>query len=228
MIEIRDLTKIYYVNGREHRVADNINAVFPTGSAVALLGRNGAGKSTLLKMIAGSLEPTSGYVSSTGSMSWPVGLSGALHPDLTGVQNARFVARIYGVDADELTEIARDISELDDKFEMPMRSYSSGMRARLAFAMSVAIRFDTYLIDEVTSVGDQAFRDKSAAILKARLAESGAVLVSHSVPIVRQICQHGAVLENGTLYWYDDLETAIAHHLENMKRTGIEGRNRPS
>ncbi|NRB00973.1 MAG: ABC transporter ATP-binding protein [Rhodobacteraceae bacterium] len=218
MIELRNLTKTFYQSGRQTNVVDRVNAVFPTGSAVALLGRNGAGKSTLLKIISGALEPTVGEIISDGTISWPVGLSGTFHPDLNATQNVRFVARVYGVDSDDLIDLVRDFSELGDKFDVPIRSYSSGMRARLAFAVSMGIRFDTYLIDEVTSVGDQSFRDKCTTMLQDRLSNSSAVMVSHNVSTVRAICDRGAVLENGRLTWYDDLEAAIEHHLANMKK----------
>lgn len=218
MIELRNLSKLFYSEGRSIEVASQLNAVFPTGSAVALLGRNGAGKSTLLRVISGALEPTSGEVISRGTVSWPVGLSGTFHPDLNGIQNTRFVARVYGVDTDEFSKAVEEISELGGSFEAPLRTYSSGMRARLAFAVSMGIHFDTYLIDEVTSVGDQAFREKCDLLLQERLKRSGLIMVSHSMPLIRKLCSCGAVLENGHLHWYDDLEAAIEHHLRNMKR----------
>lgn len=217
MIRLLDLTKTFHLNGQRKTVADRLTVDFPTGQAIALLGRNGAGKTSLLRMIAGSLEPTSGQILSDGTISWPIGFAGAFHPDLTGAQNARFIARIYGVDTAAMIEFVQDFAELGGQFHQPMRSYSSGMRSRVAFGVSMAVPFDTYLIDEVTSVGDANFKNKSARVLHARLEHSSALMVSHSIGMIREICTAGAVLENGQLSYYPDLEEAIAHHLRNMQ-----------
>lgn len=216
MIKLQNLTKIYVARGSRTVVADDITMTFPDGKAVALLGRNGAGKSTLLEMIAGTRSPTSGQILSSGQISWPVGFAGSFHPDLTGAQNVRFVARIYGADTDATLAFVQDFSELGQHFNQPFRSYSSGMRSRLAFGVSVALPFDTYLIDEVTSVGDASFRVKSMAYLESRMETAGAIMVSHSTPMIRRICDAGAILERGRLTYYEDLEEAIAHHNRNM------------
>lgn len=220
MIRLENLTKIYHVAGGRKIVADQINAVFPTGRSVALLGRNGAGKSTLLRMISGAIAPSSGRVTSSGSISWPVGFMGSFHPELTGEQNVRFLARVYGVDTLEMTEFVRDFAELRGHFFMPFRTYSSGMRSRLAFGASMAIPFDTYLVDEVTSVGDAAFREKSSQLFRQRTERAGAVVVSHSERMIRELCDAAAVLENGQLTYYDDLEEALELHLRNMQVGG--------
>lgn len=216
MIHLDHLTKMFSLNGQEKAVADDITVTFPTGASVALLGRNGAGKSSLLKMIAGTLDPTSGQILSTGTISFPVGFAGSFHGDLTGAQNARFVARIYGVDTGELVEFVDEFAELGKYFHLPFRTYSAGMRARLAFGVSMAIPFDTYLVDEVTAVGDAAFRSKSGVVFRARMAGASAIVVSHSMQVLRELCDAGAVLENGRLVYYDDLEKAIRHHNRNM------------
>ncbi|WP_102110313.1 ABC transporter ATP-binding protein [Oceaniglobus roseus] len=218
MIQLENLTKVYWARGGRKVIADNVNVTFPDRTAVALLGRNGAGKSTLLEMIAGSREPTSGRILSTGEISWPVGFSGSFHPELTGAQNVRFVARIYGADADATMRFVADFAELGGQFHMPFRSYSSGMRSRLAFGLSMSIDFDTYLIDEVTSVGDQSFRDKSVEFLQDRMRTSAAIMVSHNPSQIRRICNAGAVLEEGTLTYYEDLEEALDQHERNMAR----------
>ncbi|RNF32887.1 ABC transporter ATP-binding protein [Paracoccus methylarcula] len=218
MIQLRNLTKAYVLNGRRKTVADNINAVFPTGVSVALLGRNGAGKSSLLRMISGEMLPTSGDILSDGTISWPVGFAGSFNRELTGEQNCRFVARIYGVDTDEMVAFVRDFAELGDHFNLPTRTYSSGMKARLAFGVSMAVPFDTYLVDEVSAVGDAAFKVKSNQVFNARMKDAGAIVVSHSMRMLRQICQAGAVLENGRLHYYEDLEEAIERHLSNMEQ----------
>lgn len=216
MIRLENLSKTYVLQGASKVVADQINIEFTSGASVALLGRNGAGKSTLMRMIAGGLSPDRGRIVLRGSVSWPVGFQGSFHPDLTGAQNSRFVARIYGVDTGELLYFVEDFAGLGAHFHQPVRRYSAGMKARLAFALSMGIHFDTYLIDEVTSVGDGAFRQKSQAVLRTRLQQSGALIVSHSMEMIRALCQSGVVLEQGRLDYFDDIEAAIHQHNLNM------------
>ena len=216
MIVLDHLSKIFALRGREKIVADDINAVFPTGAVIGLLGRNGAGKSTLMSMIAGTMEPTSGQILTTGSISYPVGFAGSFHGELTGAQNARFVARIYGIDTQEMLDYVEDFAELGKHFDLPFRTYSSGMRSRLAFGVSMAIPFDFYLIDEVTSVGDASFRAKSSQVFLDRMEKAGALFCSHSMPMVKDLCDMGAVLEHGKLHLYEDVGDAIAHHEANM------------
>ena len=216
MIQIENLTKSFWLNGHQKFVARNICITLPSKASIGLLGRNGAGKSTLLKILGGTLKPDSGRVVSKGQISWQIGYSGSFHGDLTGAQNVRFVARAYGVDTDELIAFVRDFSELGRSFDMPFRTYSSGMRARLAFGVSMGLKFSYYLIDEVTAVGDAAFKKKCTAMLNARLEEAGAIIVSHSDTTLRKLCTSGAVLENGRLTWHDDIEDAIAEHNSRM------------
>lgn len=217
MIQLDRLTKIFPLRGGRKVIVENLTATFPTGAQVALLGRNGAGKTTLLRLISGTIRPTSGKVFSTGSISYPVGFAGSFHPDLTGAQNTRFVARLYGIDTDELVDFVKDFAELGRHFYMPIRTYSAGMKARLSFGVSMGIPFDTYLVDEVTAVGDGAFRDKSVAMFDDRRANSGVILVSHSPPLIKRICNIGAVLENGQLKFYDDIDEALEHHNRNLR-----------
>ncbi|MFV0291815.1 MAG: ABC transporter ATP-binding protein [Paracoccus sp. (in: a-proteobacteria)] len=209
MIILEDLTKIYRRKGIRTTVADCINAVFPTGHAVALLGRNGAGKSSLLRMIAGTMLPTSGRIVSDGTVSWPVGFAGSFHTELTGAQNVRFVARIYGADTNSLVDYVEDFSELGLDYHKPFGTYSSGMRSRLAMGTSMGIKFDTYLVDEVTSVGDASFRAKSEMVFMDRMRDASAVVVSHSMPFVRKTCTMGAVLNAGHLIMFDNIDEAI-------------------
>ena len=217
MIRLQNLTKAFTIEGKRTVVANAINAVFPTGVSVALLGRNGAGKSTLLRIIAGTMDPTSGRVISDGTISWPVGFAGSFHGDLSGAQNTRFIARVYGVDSDGLVAFVEDFAELGQHFHLPFRSYSSGMKSRLAFGVSMGIRFDTYLVDEVTSVGDAAFRRKSDAVFLRRMKDSGAIVVSHSMELMAKLCTMGMVLENGNLVVHDNIKDAIKHHMRNMQ-----------
>ena len=212
MIDLIDVSKRFYTGAVETVVADGITLRFPEGQVVALLGRNGAGKSSLLKMIAGTMRPCAGRIEVTGTVSWPVGFAGSLHGDLTGLQNTRFVARIYGVDTDRLVDFVHDFSELGAHFRVPVRSYSQGMRARLGFALSMGIGFDTYLIDEVTAVGDAAFRRKCEQALTDRLVGRGAVVVSHSLGFLRRVCDAGVLIEDGRAAWFNDLDAAIAEH----------------
>ena len=219
MIVLRNLSKSFRVDGEEFFVAKRLNTVFPTGRSVGLLGRNGAGKSTLLKIIAGTVRPTRGRVLSTGSISWPVGFAGSFHPELSGAQNTRFVARIYGVDTQELIAFVEDFANLGPHFHQPFRTYSAGMKSRLAFGVSMGVPFDTYLIDEVTSVGDAAFKKRSEEVLKERLRSSGAIVVSHGMGQIRALCDAGAVLHDGALTFFEDVEDAIAQHTANLNTT---------
>lgn len=212
MIRLDHVCRRYRSRGLATVVADDICATFPSGVAVALLGHNGAGKSSLLRMIAGTMRPDSGRIWSDGTISWPVGFAGSFHGDLTGAQNVRFVARIYGVDTGELEAYVRAFADLGPHFDRPFNGYSAGMRARLAFGTSMGILFDTYLIDEVTSVGDGDFRRRSDRVLQERLGQAGAVVVSHSMPMIRTLCRMGAVLHGGRLAMFEDLEEAIATH----------------
>ena len=216
MIRLEHLTKTFVLDGQRKVVLQDVNLEFPSGIAVGLLGRNGAGKSTLLRMIAGTMDPTAGRIVSTGTISWPVGFAGSFHPELTGIQNTRFIGRIYGADTDELVAFVEDFAGLGMHFRMPIKTYSSGMRSRLAFGVSMGIPFDTYLVDEVTSVGDASFRAKSAQVFRARMQTAGAFVVSHSMGMIRDLCDVAVVLENGQLYYYEDLEAAITHHNRNM------------
>ena len=218
MIELRNVCKTFVLNGRRKTVADNITATFPHHTAVGVLGRNGAGKSTLLKMLASTMDPDSGEVAVYGTISWPVGFAGSFHPDLTALQNTRFIARVYGVDTDELVDFVRDFAELKEHFYLPVRTYSSGMKSRLAFGVSMGIKFDTYLVDEVTAVGDASFKKKSEELFRARMEESSAVMVTHALGQVQRLCDHVAVLEDGQLYYFTNVMEGIAFHQENMRK----------
>ena len=212
MIRFESLSKSFMVRGQRKLVIDDLNLTLPTGVSLALLGRNGAGKSTLLDLIAGTQRPNTGRVVSDGTISWPVGFGSSFHRELTGAQNVRFVARIYGVDTDVLVAFVENFAELGKHFYMPVRTYSQGMRARLGFGTSMGIQFDTYLVDEVTAVGDASFRQKSHAVFRERVKSSSAILVSHDMRQIKQFCDAGIVLENGRLEYFQDLDEAIALH----------------
>ena len=212
MIHIENISKSFVVNRRRKVVLENLDFTLPSGQAVGLLGGNGAGKTTLLKIVSGSMRPDTGRIVSDGSISWPVGLSGAFHPDLTGAQNVRFLARVYGVDTRSLEAFVRNFAELGPQFFMPMRSYSAGMRSRVTFGAAMGIKFDTYLIDEVTAVGDASFRRKSRAVFRERVRNAGAVMVSHNMRELSNFCDSGIILHRGKLRYFEDIDEAIALH----------------
>ena len=214
MVRFENLSKSFWTHGREKVVLDRVTFTLPTGRSLALLGQNGAGKSTLLSLIAGSLPPDSGRVITDDAISWPVGLGRTFHPQMTGAQNTRFVARVYGLDTESLEHFVKDFSELGPQYHNPVRTYSAGMRARLGFGLAMGIRFDTYLIDETTAVGDARFNRKSRAVFHERVKNASAILVSHQIGTVRSFCDAGLVLHEGKLYYFDDLEEAIALHLD--------------
>lgn len=216
MIRFVDLSKTFYISGKPKVIIKPCDLTIPTGASVALIGRNGAGKSSLLRMIAGTMRPTTGRIETTGTLSWPVGFRGGFSDQMTGAQNARFIARIYGVDSEELVEFVREFAELGEHFYEPVRTYSSGMRARFGFSMSMGIRFDTYLIDEVTAVGDVSFRAKSQLMLQSRLEESGVIMVNHSLRVLRRICTSALLLEAGHFTLFEDIEEALAVHNEML------------
>ncbi|MGJ8624456.1 MAG: ABC transporter ATP-binding protein [Yoonia sp.] len=212
MIRFENLTKTFNLRGQRKVVIDDLNFELPSGKSLALLGRNGAGKSTLLQMIAGTMRPDSGRIISDGTISWPVGFAGSFHRELTGAENVRFIARIYGVDTEELVAFVEEFAELGSHFRMPVRSYSSGMKSRLTFGASMGIHFDTYLVDEVTAVGDAAFRVKSRKIFLDRMQHSSAILVSHDMQQVNNFCDAAIVLEDGKLSFFEDVKEAIKIH----------------
>ena len=214
MIVFNNVSKSFKAKTSRKFIANNISLEIDGSTSIALLGRNGAGKSTLLRLISGEIKPDYGQIITKSKISWPVGFSGSFHPDLTGLQNVRFLARVYGVDTEILEEYVKEFSELGNQFYTPLRNYSSGMRSRLAFGVSMGINFDTYLIDEVTSVGDALFKKKSSAILKEKLKKSGAIIVSHSVGILNDLCTKSAVLEEGELTVFDTVADGLNFYNE--------------
>lgn len=218
MVRFENLSKSFWIRGREKVVIDKLNVTLPTGKSLGLLGRNGAGKSTLLDIIAGVQPPDTGRVVTDGTMSWPVGFGGSFHPRMTGRQNVRFVARIYGVDTEGLMDFVLGFSELGRMIDSPVKTYSQGMRARLGFGLSMGIKFDTYLVDEVTAVGDASFNAKSKAVFLDRVQNASAIMVSHQMNKLRNFCDAGVVLNNGKLEYFNDLDDAIKRHEELMKK----------
>ena len=217
MIKLERATKHVKLKGLSKPIIDDVSFVIPRGKSVGLLGRNGAGKSTLLQLIAGTQNLDSGRIIRQGKISWPLGFQGSFQGALSGEQNVRFVARIYGVESEELVAYVADFAELGPFFHAPVQTYSSGMKARLAFGVSMGIKFDYYLVDEITAVGDTNFKRKSQAVFRERLADSDVIMVSHSGGTLREYCTSGIVLEKGKLTYYSELSDAISIHEQNMR-----------
>lgn len=209
MIILENVSKTYRVRDRRNVVLDNINLTFPLGTNIGILGRNGAGKSTMMRIIGGAELPDSGRVIRKGRVSWPIGFSGGFHGSLTGRENLRFTCRIYGAPIHEVTDFVEDFAGLGRYMDMPLKTYSSGMRSKLAFGLSMAIGFDYYLIDEVTAVGDAAFKKKCEATFNARKTSSTLIVVSHSIATIKKHCDVAAVLDKGQLLFFDDIDKAI-------------------
>ncbi len=208
MIELRDVTKAYRTKTGDHIVLDRITHTFESNVSVGVVGPNGAGKSTLLRILGGAEMCDAGEVIRHGRVSWPIGFAGGFNGSLTGEENCKFVARIYDEDIDSVVEYARAFAEIGTYFRMPVRTYSSGMRARLAFGLSMAIDFDTYLVDEVTAVGDKAFQEKCKAEFAKRRERSSVIIVSHQMNTIKQYCSKVAILRRGRLEVFDDLDEA--------------------
>lgn len=218
MIEFRNLRKTYRLSGIRKVIIDRLTMTLPGDRNIGILGHNGAGKSTLLRLIAGAELPDEGRVVRHGKISWPLGFSGGFNGNMTGIENARFVARMYGEDTESVIEFVEDFSELGSSMRLPITTYSSGMKARLAFGISMAINFSTYLIDEITAVGDTRFKKKCSEVFENKLQNSNIIMVSHSVSNIRKFSDCGCVLHHGRLTFYDDIEEAIAVHDENQNR----------
>jgi capsular polysaccharide transport system ATP-binding protein len=216
MIELRHITKAYRTNHGHHLVLDDVNLVIPPKQSLGIVGRNGAGKSTLMRIIGGAEMPTAGEVIRRGRISWPIGFAGGFSGSLSGEENCRFVARIYGQDVDTVVESTRAFAEIGEYFYMPVRTYSSGMRARLAFGLSMAIDFDLYLVDEVTAVGDRPFRFKCRNAFAARRERAGLIMVSHDAATLSEYVQKCAVLDRGKLTVYDSVAEATEAYEEKL------------
>lgn len=208
MIAIKNITKVYRTPFGPNVVLDDITVTLPTGENIGILGKNGAGKSTLLRIIGGAEMPDLGSIRTDGQISWPIGFGGGFSGSLTGEDNCRFVARIYAQDVDRVTDETRAFAELDRYFYMPIRTYSSGMRARLAFGLSMAIDFSVYLVDEVTAVGDASFKKKCKDAFNDRSQRSSLVMVSHSPETIKEYCTRCAVLHRGRLLLFDSVDEA--------------------
>ena len=209
MLTARGLTKTYPLNGQPRTLFRDLSFDLPKDGRLALLGRNGQGKSTLIKILGGIIAPTAGETSWSMSCSWPLGFSGGFQGGMTGMDNIRFLSRIYRRDIKGLVERVDDFAELGSALTMPVRHYSSGMRARLAFGLSLAIEFDCYLIDEVIAVGDSLFRQKCEDELFGKRAHRAFVIASHDLELLRRTCTRGVVIEDGRAKLFDDIDVAV-------------------
>lgn len=220
MIRIENLTKSYRTPKGRHYVFKDLNIELPTGKSVALVGRNGAGKSTLLRMIGGIDRPDKGRILTDQTISWPVGLAGSFQGSLTGRENVKFVARLYAK-KDELQDkvsFVEEFSELGKYFDMPIKTYSSGMRSRLGFGLSMAFDFDYYLVDEVMAVGDARFKEKCFSLINKKYEKSSFLMVSHNLNSLKNYCDAAIYVgRNNHVDFYDNVTSAIEQYLIDEK-----------
>lgn len=212
MIELRNLSKSYITPKGRHIVFQDLNVILPENKSVALLGKNGAGKSTLLRIIGGIDFADSGQVLSKKSISWPVALSGGFQGSLTARQNVRFVARLYMQCEQQVEQVVRFVeafAEIGKYFDMPMKNYSSGMRSRIGFGLSMAFNFDYYLLDEASAVGDASFRKKSQALLDDLKANSNLIMVSHDLNDLTRNCEVALFVREGRAEYFDNMQDAV-------------------
>lgn len=213
MFELRNVTKSYLTPKGRRYVFRDLSLVIPPDLNIGLIGRNGAGKSTLMRLLGGADIPDSGVVATDRSISWPVGLSGGFQGSMTGRENVKFVCRVYGADGDVMREKMRyvqDFAEIGTWIDEPIKTYSSGMRSRLAFGLSMAFDFDYYLIDEVMSVGDAQFKRKCADVFEQKLQQSKVVLVSHNMNEIKKLCDIVLLVRDGGIQIYEDVDEGIS------------------
>ena len=212
MISVEHVSKRYLTRQGWRTVLHDINFTLQKGEKIGILGRNGAGKSTLIRLISGVEPPSEGEIKRTMSISWPLAFSGAFQGSLTGMDNLRFICRIYNVDIDYVKNFTEKFSELGQYLYEPVKRYSSGMKARLAFALSLAVEFDCYLTDEVIAVGDSRFAEKCRYELFEKRKERSIILVSHSHSAMKQYCDNAMVLENGHMHTFEDMDKAYEYY----------------
>jgi len=217
MIDLLNVSKTYSVKGTKKVIFEGLTFSFPRDRNVAIMGPNGAGKSTLMRLIAGSEPPDRGRVLRHGRVSWPLGFSGGFNGSMSGLENIRFVARVYGQDTEAVIDYVQEFSELGASLKLPVRTYSSGMKARLAFGMSLALDFDCYLIDEVTAVGDERFKVKSKKAFLDKLPQSRVIMISHSAAQIREYCNCGVILNDAGIEYYDNVSDLIRNYNDLLK-----------
>lgn len=216
MIDVQNVHKVYPTRAGNRLVLNDVSFSLDRGEKLGILGRNGAGKSTLIRLVSGAENPTSGTINRTMSVSWPLAFGGAFQTTLTGFDNVRFISRIYKQDYRQNIDFVADFTELGLYLREPVRSYSQGMRARLAFAISMIIEFDCYLIDEITAVGDAKFHEKCATELFHKRRDRAMFIISHDTEYIRHHCGKFAVLDEGKLAFYPDFDQALEAHNQNL------------
>lgn len=209
MLRCVDIVKEFHATGGRRRVLDGVNLVVQRGERVGILGHNGAGKSTLLRIIGGVDFPTAGHIEKDMSISWPLAFTGAFQGSLSGLDNLRFICRIYERDYKQTRQFVDDFSELGKQLLEPVKTYSSGMRARLAFALSLAIEFDCYLIDEVIMVGDARFAERCNRELFEKRTDRSLIIVSHSMDFVKETCNRCTILQGGKMTECESVQEGI-------------------
>jgi capsular polysaccharide transport system ATP-binding protein len=215
MIRLEKVTKYYPTRTGLHYVLRSASVEIPSGAQIGVLGRNGSGKSTLMRMLAGVDVPNRGRITKWGSVSWPLGIASGVQGQMTGRENTRFACRIQGLGYDEMDPIidfVQSFAELGDFFDMPARVYSSGMRARLGFGITMAFDFDFYIIDELSAVGDMAFKEKARKIFQEKRLRSGFVRASHSFSELRAECNSGLVIHDAKIEYWPTIEDAIERY----------------
>jgi capsular polysaccharide transport system ATP-binding protein len=215
-IRVRDVVKRYQARTGPHTVLDGVSLTVAAGERVGILGKNGSGKSTLIKLISGQEMPDSGSIHRGMNVSWPLAFSGGFQGSLTGEDNLRFICRIYDVDATKVRSFVEGFAELGKYFREPVKSYSSGMQARLAFALSLAIEFDCYLIDEIIAVGDARFHEKCVHELFEKRRERAFVIVSHDALFIKTYCTRASVLDGGKLADFADVPAAYDYYMQQV------------
>lgn len=219
MIEFKNVSKTYHTRGLTRRVFSDLSFRIDAGESLAICGANGAGKSTLLRLIAGVEHPTGGQIERTMQTSWPIGFASCFDRSMTGADNARFIARIYEHDEQEVLDYVEDFAQLGVYLRQPVSTYSSGMVSRLAFGVSLAISFDCYLVDEVAAAGDVRFRRRCETELMARRDNGTLIMTSHDPYMLEQYCTRGAVLYSGALVFFDTVaEACEVHHSLQMRQ----------
>lgn len=214
MIVLTDIVKQYPTRQGPVTVLDHVNLVVQPGEKVGILGRNGAGKSTMIRLISGAEQPTSGRIHRRMSVSWPLAFGGAFQGTLTGLDNLRFICRVYGTTAHDKVPFVEEFSELGRYLREPVKTYSAGMRARLAFAISMVVEFDCFLIDEIVAVGDARFHEKCRVELFEKRADRAMIIVSHDAGFIRDHCQHAGVLLDGKLRSFADVDGAYDYYTQ--------------
>ena len=215
MIRITELVKRYPTRHGKVTVLDHVNLTIKKGEKIGILGRNGSGKSTMIRLISGAEQPTAGTIRRSMSVSWPLAYSGAFQGSLTGMDNLRFICRVYGVDFESRIPYVQDFSELGKYLKEPVKTYSSGMRSRLAFAISMAVEFDCFLIDEIMAVGDSRFHDKCNYELFEKRKDRAMIIVSHDSNFIMKHCNHAAVLVAGKLHSFERIDEAMTFYNEH-------------